>query len=162
MSSDNKDYGGMRGGAQSIEQKILNVISDIQRNGFSTASPFSIGSVDSDLKAYADANGIELGSIQMYMSPKQIAHTMRDLHKDKGIDIPPETLAAFPGNRHSMNLYHDTERDNFVYFDGGVKYVVQPNYTLKLPSGKEKVVNFITAYRATSREFGKRNYIKIR
>lgn len=157
-----KSVGGMRGGGSSAASKILGVISDIERQGYSTASPFSIGTVDSDLKAYADANGIELGSNQMYMTPKQIAHTMRDLHKDRGIDISPATLAKFPSERKHMSLYHDIDKNNFVYFDGKVKYVVQPNYSLKMPKGKTRVVNFITAYKANGREFGKRNYRKIR
>ena len=157
-----KSVGGLRGGGSTAASKILGIISDIERQGYSTASPFSIGTVDSDLKAYADANGIELGSNQMYMTPKQIAHTMRDLHKDKGIDISPATLAKFPSERKNMNLYHDSSDNSFVYHDGRVKYVVRPNYHLKLPTGKTRVVNFITAYRSNGSEFGQRNFTKIR
>ncbi len=159
-----KSYGGVRGGGgpSAIHGKIMSVIADIQRDGYSKQSPFTVGKVEADLKEYASTHGIDIGNGQLYMSPKQIAHTMRDLHADKGIDISPARLASFPERRRSMSLYHDSNGNKFVYFDGKVKYVVHPNYSLKLPTGKERVVNFITAYTSSGTEFNQHNFTKIR
>lgn len=161
-----KGAGGVRGGGVTsgggVFGKIMSVIADIHKDGFSKQSPFSIGKVESDLRQYASVNGIDIGNGQLYMSPKQIAHTLRDLHTDKGIAISPQRLASFPERRSKMSLYHDSNEDKFVYFDGNIKYVVHPNYSLKLPTGKERVVNFITAYTSNGREFNQRNFTKIR
>ncbi|MCM1333029.1 MAG: hypothetical protein NC248_10525 [Bacteroides sp.] len=161
-----KSAGGVRGSGgspgTSAHDKIMSVIEDIQKNGFSKQSPFTVGKVETALKEYAAQHGIEIGNGQLYMSPKQIAHTLRDLHADKGIDISPQQLASFPARRSNMNLYHDSNGDKFIYFDGSVKYVVHPNYNLKLPSGKQRVVNFITAYTSNGSEFNQQNFTKIR
>ena len=160
-----KSSGGVRGGANTgggTYGKIMSIIADIESNGYSRQSPFSIGNVDSDLKKYASEHGIEIGNGQLYMSQKQIVHTMRDLHTEKGINISPQKLASFPDRKSGMSLYHDSKGDKFVYFDGSAKYVVEPNYSLKLPSGRERVVNFITAYTSNVSEFNQRNFTKIR
>lgn len=146
-----------------LNPHIMGIVNDIETQGFSRQQqPFSIGKVDSDLKLYAAAQGIELGSDELYMSARQIAHTLRDLHKEKGISISSDKLASFPLLRHTMSLYHDKSDNNFVYFDGSVKYVVHPNYSLKLPTGKKRVVNFITAYTSNGTEFKKGNFVRIR
>lgn len=146
----------------SPQDQIMDVINELQTNGFSKQQPFSIGEVEPDLKQYASAHGIELGDNNIYFTPKQIQHALRALHTNKGIDISPQDLASFPERRASMALFHDTEKNKFVYFDGRIKYVVHPNYTLKIKGGKKQTTNFITAYRGTIREFDKRNFIKIR
>lgn len=150
------------GGVRNIYGKIMSIISDIATNGYSKQSPFSVGPVESDLSEYAKRHGIDIGNGQLYMSASQIAHTLRDIHSNKGIDVTPQQLATFPEMRSSMSLYHDSNGDKFVYYDGSVKYVVHPNYSLKLPSGKARVVNFITAYKSNGSEFNKQNFTKIR
>ena len=51
-----------------IEKLISIVIEDISRNGFSSIMPFSIGNVEDRMLQFADANGIELASHELYMS----------------------------------------------------------------------------------------------
>lgn len=157
-----KSSGGTRGYPDPLYMKIMSVITDIEQNGYSTQPPFRVGMVDAEIRSYSNANGIELGSNSMYMSPAQIGHTMRALHAAKGIDISARELASFPRRKGGMEIYHDSNGDKFVYYDGKNKYVVQPNYRLKLPTGRTKVVNFITAYRTNGTEFNQRNFTKIR
>ena len=59
-----------------IEELISIVIEDISRNGFSSVLPFSIGNVEDRMMQFADANGIELASHELYMSAKQLQHSM--------------------------------------------------------------------------------------
>ena len=50
------------------KELISIVIEDISRNGFSSVLPFSIGNVEDRMMQFADANGIELASHELYMS----------------------------------------------------------------------------------------------
>lgn len=162
-----KTSGGVRSSrpksvAERAREKIMAVLSDIKRQGFSRVSPFKIGGVEKRMREYAERNGIELGSKDVYMSSKAIAHATRDTKRAKGLAVPDEELAAFPGKRKKMDLYYDSTTKNFTYTDGTAKYIVHPNYRLTLPNGKKKVVNFITASRTDGKEFNQRNYTKIR
>ena len=48
-----------------------------------------------------------------------------------------------PQNRFSMDLYFDG--DCFIYTDGQSKFIVHPNYKMKISREIVKQVNFITA-----------------
>ncbi|CDA95962.1 unknown [Prevotella sp. CAG:1320] len=142
--------------------KILSVLSDIRKQGFSRVPPFKIGGVEKRMSEFAVGNGIELGSRDMYMSSRAIAHATRDSKRAKGLAVPDADLADFPSRRKKMSLYYDSDKGNFTYTDGKAKYVIHPNYRLTMPGGKKKVVNFITASRTDGKEFNQRNYTKIR
>lgn len=163
-----KTAGGIRSnGDKSIsaqaKEKILSVFSDIKQQGFSRISPFKIGSVEKRMKEFARQNGIELGSKDLYMSSAAIAHATRDSKKAKGLTVSEMDLASFPSKRKKMDLYYDSRTGNFTYANGRVKYIVHPNYSIKMPGGKQKLVNFITASKIEDkREFGMGVYKKIR
>lgn len=141
----------------------MTVLSDIRRQGFSRITPFKIGSVEKRMSDFAKSNGIELGSRDVYMSSSAIAHATRDSKRAKGLSVSDEDLTAFPGRRRKMDLYHDTRTGNFTYTDGKTKYVVHPNYEIKMPGGKRKLVNFITASKVIDKyEFRMEEYKKIR
>ena len=148
--------------SERAKEKIMTVLSDIRRQGFSRISPFKIGNVEKRMSNFAERNNIELGSRDVYMSPSAIAHATRDSKQEKGITVPGSDLAGFPSNRHKMSLYYDSTTKNFTYTDGKTKYIIHPNYRLTLPNGKKKVVNFITASKTDGKEFNQRNYTKIR
>ena len=69
-------------------------------------------------------------------------------------------MIAFPQNRFSMELYYDGEC--FIYTDGQSKFIVHPNYKMKVNREQVKLVNFITATRRTDKkEFNGKRYVKI-
>ena len=63
--------------AKSVEELIAAVLNDISQKGFSSVMPFIIGSVEIRMSQFADANGIELASNELYMRAKQLQHSMR-------------------------------------------------------------------------------------
>lgn len=141
----------------------MTVLSDIRRQGFSRITPFKIGSVEKRMADFARRNGIELGSRDVYMSSSAIAHATRDSKRAKGLSVPDEDLTAFPSRRKKMDLYYDTRTGNFTYTNGKSKYVVHPNYEIKMPGGRRKLVNFITASRINdATEFGLPEYRKVK
>lgn len=131
--------------AARAKDKIMMVLSDIRRQGFSRISPFKIGSVEKRMSDFAGLNGIKLGSKDVYMSSSAIAHATRDSKQAKGLTVSDADLASFPSKRKKMSLYFDTRTGNFTYTDGKTKYAIHPNYSIKLSNGRSKVVNFVTA-----------------
>lgn len=164
-----KTSGGLRGGNSGVtpaeaSAKISQVIGEIQSKGYSSEQPFSIGKVDSEMKDYAKNNGIKLASDNIYMSAAQIGHTLRNSKVESGIAISALHLEEFPLRRSSMELYHDKTNENFVYFDRErkEKFVIHPNYSMKISKRKTSKVNYITASKTDAREFNMRKYTKIK
>ena len=143
-----------------IEELISTILSDIHQKGYSSVQPFSIGEVERRMMRFAQDNSIELGSNELYMSVKQLQHSMRDSKKAKGLVVADADLIGFPQNRFTMDLYYDGEC--FIYTDGQSKYIVHPNYKMKVSREEVKLVNFITATRRTDKkEFNGKRYTKI-
>lgn len=148
--------------ADSTKGKILSVLSDIKRQGFSRISPFKIGGVEKRMSDFAIRNGIELGSEDVYMSASAIAHATRDSKQAKGLVVSDADLVEFPIKREQMDLYYDTKTRNFTYTDGKNKYIIHPSYEIKMPEGKRKIVNFVTASKQLDKyEFRMDKYKKI-
>lgn len=145
----------------SASRKIRKVLDDIKVLGHSKVSPFAVGRVEKRMADYARANGITLGSKSIYMGAKSLAHATRGLKVKRGIRVSDVDLVSFPQRKSSMSLYYDTTTKNFTYTNGSVKYVLHPNYKIKLKSGKTRVVNFITASKTDGKEFNQKNYRKI-
>ena len=94
------------------------------------------------------------------MSAKQLQHCMRASKGAKGLVVADADLINFPRNRFLMDLYYDGEC--FIYTDGASKFIVHPNYQMKLSREIVKLVNFITATKRTDKkEFNGKRYIKI-
>ena len=142
------------------EELIMTVLKDIHQKGFSSIQPFSIGKVESRMIHFAQDNNIVLGSDELYMSAKQLKHCLRLSKVAKGLVVPDEDLIGFPKNRFEMDLYFDGEC--FIYTDGLSKYIVHPNYKMKVSREEVKLVNFITATKRTDKkEFNGKRYQKI-
>ena len=145
---------------KSVEELIAAVLNDIRQKGFSSVMPFSIGSVEVRMVQFADTYGIELASHELYMSAKQLQHSMRASKNAKGLVVDASELIAFPKCRFSMDLYYDGEC--FIYTDGLSKFIIHPNYKMKVNREQVKLVNFITATRRTDKkEFNGKRYVKI-
>lgn len=128
-----------------IEELIANVLSDIRQKGYSSIQPFSVGKVEGRMLQFSQSCGITLGSDELYMSAKQLQHCMRASKDAKGLVVSDSELVKFPVSRFSMDLYYDGEC--FIYTDGVSKFIVHPNYKMKVSREMVKLVNFITATR---------------
>lgn len=141
-------------------RKIRDVITDIKRRGFSTVSPFSVGRLEKRMTDFAKSNGITLGSKSLYMGPKSISHATRATKVRDGLAVSGLTLARFPSNRSKMSLFYDGKV--FVYTDYKSKFIIHPNYEIKMKGGKTRKVNFITASKVRDpNEFNLPKYKKV-
>ena len=145
---------------KTIESQIATVLSDIRQKGYSSVQPFSIGKVEERMMQFAQANNVTLASDDLYMSAKQLQHSMRASKGAKGLVVGDDNLISFPKTRFQMDLYYDSEC--FIYTDGQSKFIVHPNYQMKVSREVVKFVNFITATRRTDKkEFNGKRFIKI-
>lgn len=122
---------------------IRGIFADIEKCGFSRQRPFIIGAVEDRMKKYAADNNIELGSSDVYMSSHSLSHSEREHKVNIGKAVPKEDIIAFPMTRHNMEMSFDG--DAFIFTDGKAKYVIHPNYAIKIDRKREKKVVFITA-----------------
>ena len=144
-----------------IESLITAVLSDIRQKGYSSIQPFTIGKVEERMMIFAQVNAITLASDELYMSAKQLQHCMRASKATKGLVVTDADLIGFPQNRFQMDLYYDGEC--FIYTDGQSKFIVHPNYKMKVNREEVKLVNFITATRVKDpAEFTLPKYQKIK
>ena len=129
----------------SVEEQITAVLIDIELKGFSAIQPFSIGDVEQRMILFAQKNNVTLVCEQLYMSAKQLQHSMRASKGAKGLVVSAEELVRFPKSRFKMDLYYDGEC--FIYTDEVSKFIIHPNYKMKVNREQVKLVNFITATR---------------
>ena len=127
----------------SIEDLIANVLHDIRLKGYSSVHPFSIGRVEERMTLFAQTNAITLASDELYMSAKQLQHCMRTSKAAKDLVVEEADLIDFPAKRFHMDLYYDGEC--FIYTDGQSKFIIHPNYKMKISRELVAQVNFITA-----------------
>ena len=143
-----------------IESLIVTVLGDIRQKGYSSVRPFSIGKVEVRMQQFAQANAVTLASDELYMSAKQLQHCMRASKATKGLVVADADLIGFLQNRFQMDLYYDGEC--FIYTDGQSKFIVHPNYKMKISRELVEQVNFITATRVKDpAEFTLPKYRKI-
>ena len=143
-----------------IEVQIAEVLNDIHQKGYSSVQPFSIGKIEARMIQFAQINAVAPASDELYMSARQLQHCMRASKATKGLVVTDADLIGFPKNRFQMDLYYDGEC--FIYTDGLSKFIVHPNYQMKVSREVVKLVNFITATRRTDKkEFNGKRYIKI-
>lgn len=151
--------------ASDIARKISRVIEELQSDEHPTEPPIYLGKAENRMVSFANKNGVEISKEGMYITTKQISHSLRRLKVEKGIAVHPKEIISFAENYHKMDLYYDTQKRNFVYTNGREKFVVHPNYAIKFPKIENRkiknVVDYITASKTDGKEFNKRNYIKI-
>ena len=127
---------------------------------YTVAHNTSIGKIEERMAEFAKINDIILGGDELYMSAKQLRHSLRASKEAKDLVVSKEELISFPARRFTMELYYDGEC--FIYTDGKSKFIVHPNYKMKISREIVKRVNFITASRRIDKmEFNGKRYIKI-
>ncbi len=141
------------------ENKIRSVFNDIRTKGYSSVQPFSVGHVEKRMQDFAKVNGIEIADGDMYMSVKGITHAQRVTKVRDGFAVSERDMEQFPSKRAQMDLFYDGVK--IVYTDYQNKFIVHPNYTLKISQGKTKKVNFVTAGKAGRGEFNLPKYKRI-
>ena len=150
----------MKTSENTLESQIASVLSDIHQKGYSSVQPFAIGKVEARMMQFAQTNAITLASDDLYMTAKQLQHCMRASKGAKGLVVDDADLIGFPQNRFQMDLYYDGEC--FIYTDGTSKFIVHPNYKMKVSRELVANVNFITATRVKDpAEFTLPKYRKI-
>ncbi|MBR6032887.1 MAG: hypothetical protein IKP36_13175 [Bacteroidaceae bacterium] len=143
-----------------VEVLISSVLEDIRQKGYSRIQPFVVGNVEERMRLFAQVNDISLGGDELYMSAKQLQHCLRASKGIKGLAVDDADLINFPKSRFQMNLYYDGEC--FIYTDGHSKFIIHPNYKMKISRGLVTQVNFITATRVKDpAEFTLPKYRKI-
>lgn len=146
-----------------ITRHIQYVLSEISRYGFCKVEPFVIGTVEPEIITFCEKTGLHLGSHELYFTTQALSHALRTEKQVKGLSVEPQDLINFPETKKNMAIYYDSELRTFVYTDDKNKFIIHPNYNIKL-SGKKKVVsNFITAQRLHPQEcFHEKKYLPIK
>lgn len=127
----------------SAQRRVAKWLHQFLSQGFISAKPISAGRVDNKMKTFAKANGIAVSSTHLYITPRSVAHSQRDFKRQKQLTVSAKSLLDFVRSRSKYDLYWDGE--GFIYTDYKDKFIVHPNYELKIRGKKSRKVNFITA-----------------
>ena len=145
---------------KTIEKLISSVLEDIRQKSYSCIQPFVVGDVEERMKQFALENGISLGGDELYTSAKQLQHCLCASKGVKGLAVDDADLISFPKARFQVDLYYDGEC--FIYTEKRSKFIIHPNYKMKIRRDLVTQVNFITATRVKDpAEFTLPKYQKI-
>ncbi len=147
--------------SMSASDKLDTIISDIRNSAKINRPSVNVGKVESEVKTYSQANNIQLGDGNMYMTSKSISHSLRESKVAKGLAVEPQVIKDFPNTKSKMAVYYDGAA--FVYTDYSSKFIVRPNQSVKTESGKTNGVLHITAGVVRDpNEFNNPRYTKIK
>nr|DAE44695.1 MAG TPA: minor capsid component [Caudoviricetes sp.] len=125
-----------------------------------------IGRLADDVKEFVRKKGIEPLTDEIYMTDKQIHHSLRRVKQKAGKAVTAEQLAALPSLMNDCEVYWDEKAGNIQFItrqDGKVqKFVVSLNYAAKIQGEKKTVNAFITAGTIEERNLGMKNLVKIK
>ncbi|MDE5722949.1 MAG: hypothetical protein K2H99_02050 [Paramuribaculum sp.] len=145
--------------------KIADII--IQNGGHASKdaqmAPLNIGLVPQAIVDYAKRNKIALFSDEIYITTKGIEHASRESKVAKVIAVSKDELLDFVKNRDSYAIYYDPGMGDFIFATAKAKFIIRPNYKLKISKVKIAVFNYITATRInTTPQNAFRYFIKIK
>ena len=136
---------------QTDTKKWISNIAKQVSSGKVCKTAITISKPQTELIEYAERNGIELGEPVLRISDEKILHALRDAKTDRGAALTHDELSEIAIILPQCNIYYDTTHKNFVYVykkDGRtIKYVFQPNFTIKVDGTKEKAIHFKTGGR---------------
>jgi hypothetical protein len=113
----------------------------------SQGPPVSIGSLPKNIVNFYQENHYPLESTQMVMTSKQLQHGRREDKIANGLLVSKEEMKNFILHKNNAGQFYDSKKKDLIFVMGNAKFVMTPNYDLKLKNGKTKVVNYITATR---------------
>lgn len=155
----NGDAGDV-GAYSPMQQKVRNMLIEIRMNGFARGKDFAVGRVEPRMAEFADNNGITLASKSIYMGPKSLFHSKRPSKEAVGKAVRSDKIIDFIRDRRKMDLYWDGEC--FIYTDYDNKFIINPNYKLKINRRRVRKVSYITAGKVDVEEkFDVGKYTKI-
>lgn len=133
-------------------KRVEEVANVIIKNGYHSSReaqmpPLNIGSVPTVITDYAEKNQIDLDSHDIYVTTKSIEHTFRESKVSKGIAVTVDELVDFVKNRNNYAIYYDPAMGDFIFATSKAKFIVRPNYKLKINKEKKSVFNYISATR---------------
>lgn len=144
----------------SAQRKIQRWIYELHTKGFIGGKNISIGRIEPRMRKYAEDNKIQLASGHLYMGPRSVAHALRVSKIAKEIAVPEMAIVAFAKSRRNMDLFWDGE--SFIYTDYENKFIIHPNYSIKVYGHRERKVNFVTAGKVSEYdEFDNPKYKKV-
>lgn len=143
---------GDGGGAiyTTAQQKVIDMLHDITHLGYSKGKDFAVGRLENRMKNFARDNNIEIAGDSLYMGPKSLAHSQRKSKTKVGLAVQPQDIVSFIRDRRKMDLFWDGEC--FIYTDYVNKFIIHPNYELKINRRKSRKVSYITAGKVTNPE----------
>lgn len=133
-------------------KQVKEVANIIINNGYHSSReaqmpPLNIGRVPSAAIEYANKNKINLDSHDIYITTKGIEHTLRESKVSKGIAVTADELADFVKNRDDYAIYYDPAMGDFIFALSKAKFIVRPNYKMKVKKEKISAFGYITATR---------------
>lgn len=149
-------------------KRVEEVANIIIKNGYHSSReaqmpPLNIGTISSDITDYAEKNQIDLDSHDLYITTKGIEHTLRESKELKGIAVTVDELVDFVKNRNDYAIYYDPAMGDFIFATSKAKFIVRPNFKMKINKEKKSVFNYISATRiSNSPEDAFRYFIKIK
>lgn len=111
---------------------------------FGDKTPFAVAKVEDVIKRHAAANDITIAGNVLCMSEDKLLHAVRTAKQNANKAVSEDDIANFPKNISRMDLYFDKAKNNYVYVQGFNKFVVEPNYKVKMSNGKIRSVLIIT------------------
>ena len=152
-------------GIHSATEGIRSIIRRLE-NGYPKGDAVRIGRLADDVKEFVRKKGIEPLTDEIYMTDKQIHHSLRSVKQKAGKAVTTEQLAALPSLMNDCEVYWDKKAGNIQFItrqDGKIqKFVVSLNYAAKIQGEKKTVNAFITAGTIEERNLGMKNLVKIK
>ena len=127
--------------ANRASQRIKGIFAEIKKNGYTRTQPFSIGSIGEDVKRFAKARGIVLASREIYVNARFLSHSQRESKGPKR--VTQKDIINFPVTKRKMDKFWDGEA--FVFTDYKKKFIVNPNYEIKINRKIKTKVCLVTA-----------------
>lgn len=124
------------------QDKMREVMLNFRNNPFYHVAPFPIAKLGNDVVEFAKRNGITLADTDIIATSKFISHSQRTSKGD--LRVSDAAYIGFPITSQKMEVYRDN-RKSLIFTDRINKFIIHPNYLLKLRNNKVRAVNLITA-----------------
>lgn len=77
----------------------------------------------------------------MYISTEGIEHSLGESKLSKNLSVSKEEIEDFIANKHRMVQYYNPRKEDFIFATEKAKFIVTPNYEMKINDTKLKLHN---------------------